>query len=78
MAYEILIWVYTLTQWRIEKLNVNTIFADHWKAKVESYRNWFLEQEEARSDESKRSDGTAKNSSVLFGIEGSFRKLEVD
>ncbi|XP_075992120.1 alpha-tocopherol transfer protein-like [Anticarsia gemmatalis] len=51
---------------------------DHWKAKVESYRDWFLQQEEARSDESKRSDGIPKNSATLFGIEGSFRKLEVD
>ncbi|CAB3231193.1 unnamed protein product [Arctia plantaginis] len=51
---------------------------DHWKAKVESYRDWFLQQEEVRSDESKRSDGTSKNSSIVFGIEGSFRKLEVD
>ncbi|KAH9645182.1 hypothetical protein HF086_005727 [Spodoptera exigua] len=50
---------------------------DHWKAKVESYRDWFLKQEEARSEESKR-PGCPKNSSNLFGVEGSFRRLEVD
>ncbi|XP_059059454.1 alpha-tocopherol transfer protein-like [Achroia grisella] len=50
---------------------------DHWKAKVESYRDWFLKEESVFSDESKR-PGKPKTSSELFGVEGSFRKLEVD
>ncbi|XP_063839117.1 uncharacterized protein LOC135088160 [Ostrinia nubilalis] len=50
---------------------------EYWKAKVESYRDWFLKEESTRSDESKR-PGTPKTSSALFGVEGSFRKLEVD
>ncbi|XP_068620794.1 uncharacterized protein [Battus philenor] len=50
---------------------------DHWLRKVESYRDWFLKEENARSDESKR-PGKPKTTSTLFGIEGSFRQLEVD
>ncbi|KOB73495.1 Uncharacterized protein OBRU01_10660 [Operophtera brumata] len=51
---------------------------DHWKAKVESYRDWFVQQERTTSDESKRADNIPKNSAIVFGVEGSFRKLEVD
>ncbi|XP_071052625.1 uncharacterized protein [Onthophagus taurus] len=50
---------------------------DHWKAKVESYAEWFKEDEKYKSDESKRI-GRPKTESDLFGIEGSFRKLNVD
>ncbi|KAL0849060.1 hypothetical protein ABMA28_013422 [Loxostege sticticalis] len=50
---------------------------EHWKSKVESYRDWFLKEESARSDESVRL-GTPKTSSALFGVEGSFRKLDFD
>ncbi|CAK1603325.1 unnamed protein product [Parnassius mnemosyne] len=50
---------------------------DYWQAKVESYRNWFLQEETVKSDESKRPD-KPKSTSSLFGIEGSFRKLDVD
>nr|ATY51919.1 CTD9 [Heliconius melpomene] len=48
-----------------------------WKDKVESYKDWFLQQAEERSDESRR-PGVPKTSSTLFGVEGSFRKLQVD
>ncbi|CAG9784537.1 unnamed protein product [Diatraea saccharalis] len=51
--------------------------ANYWKTKVESYRDWFLNEEKAKSDESKR-PGKPKTTSDLFGVEGSFRKLEVD
>ncbi|CAH0726590.1 unnamed protein product, partial [Brenthis ino] len=49
----------------------------YWKAKVESYQDWFLEQDKQYSDESLRPD-KPRTSSTLFGVEGSFRKLEVD
>ncbi|XP_061385961.1 retinol-binding protein pinta-like [Danaus plexippus] len=50
--------------------------ADYWKAKVESYRDWFLNEEEC-SDESLR-PGKPRSSSSIFGVEGSFRQLDVD
>lgn len=52
------------------------IFLDYWKAKVESYRDWFLNEEEC-SDESLR-PGKPRSSSSIFGVEGSFRQLDVD
>jgi hypothetical protein len=48
-----------------------------WKKKLESYRDWFLEQENKKVDESKRPDKSF-NISDLFGFEGSFRQLNVD
>ncbi|XP_055598366.1 retinol-binding protein pinta-like [Uranotaenia lowii] len=45
--------------------------------KLLSYRNFFLEEENYGTDESKR-PGRPKNAENLFGVEGSFRKLEVD
>ncbi|KAK4879908.1 hypothetical protein RN001_008054 [Aquatica leii] len=50
---------------------------DKWRKKIESNREWFLNDEKYRSDESKRI-GKPKKISDVFGIEGSFRKLEFD
>ncbi|PSN30162.1 hypothetical protein C0J52_27760 [Blattella germanica] len=55
---------------------LDKITAD-WKKKVEGYRTWFKEQEKYRSDEKKR-PGKAKTQEDLFGLEGSFRQLNVD
>lgn len=49
----------------------------YWLEKVNSYRDWFLADQEYKSDESKRI-GTPKTSDNVFGLEGSFRKLNVD
>ncbi|KAK5646476.1 hypothetical protein RI129_004940 [Pyrocoelia pectoralis] len=54
----------------IEELTVK------WKRKVESYRNWFLEETQYGCDESKRM--RKSKYSDLFGIEGSFRNLAID
>ncbi|GJQ86158.1 hypothetical protein Trydic_g13438 [Trypoxylus dichotomus] len=50
---------------------------DYWKKKVEDYAPWFKGDAKRFSDESKR-PGRPKTATDLFGMEGSFRKLNVD
>ncbi|XP_042230146.1 alpha-tocopherol transfer protein-like isoform X6 [Homarus americanus] len=49
----------------------------YWLQRVDARRDWLIEDEQYGVDESKR-PGKAKTSADLFGIEGSFRKLNVD
>lgn len=42
-----------------------------------SYKDWFLEQEKLKADESKR-PGKPKTYGDLFGMEGSFKQLTID
>jgi hypothetical protein len=44
---------------------------------LEHYRDWFKEEEAFRVDESKRL-GRPNNSGEIFGMEGSFKKLDID
>jgi len=50
---------------------------DYWKTKVENNAKVLAEAEKLVADEAKR-PGKPKTSEELFGIEGSFRKLDID
>ncbi|PSN57147.1 hypothetical protein C0J52_01309 [Blattella germanica] len=52
------------------------LWAD-WVKKLEANRDWFLEQERYKSDESKR-PGKIIDTGELFGFQGSFRRLSLD
>jgi len=49
----------------------------HWKKQAEDNSKLLMEREKFYADESKR-PGKPKTAQELFGIEGSFRKLEID
>lgn len=51
--------------------------SDQWAQKVMSYRDWFLEDDAYRCDESRRPLATKAYDQEL-GMEGSFRKLLID
>ncbi|XP_071443192.1 retinol-binding protein pinta-like [Hetaerina americana] len=48
-----------------------------WKKEIENARDWFLDDEKYKSDESKR-PGKPKTYEDMFGMKGSFRQLSVD
>lgn len=50
---------------------------DVWEKKILAYRDYLKEEELYGTDEKKRR-GPPKNAEALFGIDGSFRQLNVD
>jgi hypothetical protein len=50
---------------------------EEWEKKILSYRDYFLEEPKYGVDEKKRT-GRPKNADSLFGIDGTFRQLQVD
>lgn len=51
--------------------------AADWRSKMESYRDWFINDSVYGTDESKR-PGKPITEADVFGLEGSFRKLNID
>ena len=49
----------------------------YWEKKFMEYREFYLEEESYGTDEKKR-PGKPKSAESLFGVDGSFRKLDVD
>lgn len=50
---------------------------DYWVNKMTEYRSWMEEENNYGTDESKRV-GQPTTAQTLFGVDGSFRKLELD
>ncbi|XP_043485337.1 alpha-tocopherol transfer protein-like [Leptopilina heterotoma] len=50
---------------------------DLWIKRLEEYELWFKEQESLKADEAQR-PGKPKTYNDLFGLDGSFRKLQID
>ncbi|KAK5649416.1 hypothetical protein RI129_000445 [Pyrocoelia pectoralis] len=48
-----------------------------WKGKIESYEDWFINDQQYCSDETIRPK-ESKLQNELFGVSGSFRKLAID
>ncbi|GAB1866003.1 Alpha-tocopherol transfer protein-like [Camponotus japonicus] len=54
-----------------------SILLDMWNAKLMERREWFLKQEKVKVNESLRSNSVI-NPDNLFGVSGTFRKLDID
>ena len=53
-------------------------FTDAWRRRLENEREWLLNEGSTTVDESKRPKQSKSDSEQLFGIQGSFTKLDID
>lgn len=60
------------------KYKFSFLIADDWVAELQKHKEWFLSQNSVLCDESKRAKKPNVKVNMLAGVEGSFRKLEVD
>lgn len=52
---------------------------DYWYKKIDSYADYFEEEElQGYGTNEKKRIGRARNAESLFGLEGSFRQLQID
>lgn len=51
---------------------------DAWRKRLENEREWFLNEGSTTVDESKRPKKSKDDGEQLFGVQGSFRKLNID
>lgn len=54
------------------------LVTEDWKEELMKHREWFLSQNSVVCDENKRLKKPNVKVNMLAGVEGSFRKLEVD
>lgn len=55
------------------------VFSDENVRKLKNYRNWFIEEEKQRADESKRiTEKKAAKPNSVGSLQGTFKKLELD
>lgn len=49
-----------------------------WEKKILAYRDYFLQEPDVYGVDEKKRAGRPKNADSLFGIDGTFRQLQVD
>ncbi|KAL0267089.1 UNVERIFIED_CONTAM: hypothetical protein PYX00_009450 [Menopon gallinae] len=53
-------------------------FQSRWQEKLASYKTYFLQQANIKSDETKRKENSNGSAGDVYGCEGAFRKLDVN
>lgn len=59
------------------KFTISNVFVEKQKKNILAHADWFVQNELVRVDESKRTQ-KGKDFDKIFGIEGTFKKLDID